>query len=226
MTAIGSFEEIQTLITSFNRIQEYLLSKERIDTRIIPSIIGKTVKIPRSLSNDEGVELKDLSSPLKKATSDDSVVAIAVQSATAGYSPGNLVLNDITFQIFHGKTTMILGPVGSGKSTLLKLLLGEIPETSGSVLTTFSKSAFCPQSPWITWGTIQSNILGMSKWDQSWYNTVVRACALSADFQELPDGDQTKTGTRGSRLSGGQQKRIVSSKGFVRKWLKLTLCSR
>ena len=105
---------------------------------------------------------------------------------------------------------MVTGPVGCGKSTLLKLLLGELPEISGSIITSFAKAAYCPQAPWITWGTIKDNIVGMSKWDKPWYNTVVRACALVADLESLPDGDQTKTGTRGSRLSGGQKIRVVS----------------
>jgi ATP-binding cassette subfamily C (CFTR/MRP) protein 1 len=106
---------------------------------------------------------------------------------------------------------MICGPVGSGKSTLLKLLLGEMPFTSGSVATRFSRAAYCSQSPWSIWGTVQNNIVGISEWDKTWYDTIVSACALSADFEELPNGDQTHVGTRGSRLSGGQQMRVVST---------------
>ncbi|KAG8410254.1 hypothetical protein J3458_017969 [Metarhizium acridum] len=138
----------------------------------------------------------------------DQNVAIAIKDVTAGYSAESSILNGINLEISRGKTTVVVGPVGCGKSTLLRLILGEMPVTSGTVSTSFSRAAFCPQSPWITWGTIQNNIIGMSRWDKPWYNTVVKACALSADFEQLRDGDQTNVGTRGSRLSGGQQMRL------------------
>lgn len=222
-TIITSFDDLQTLITSFSRIQEYLLSDERQDSKTI--LIEKPNNIsPCSSTQEQEIHLNDLSSPLKKEVgSKYSRDAITIQDATAGYSPEIPVFLDINLQIPREKVTMIVGPVGSGKSTLLKLFLGEVPTSSGSVLTTFSKSAYCPQSPWIIWGTIQSNIIGMSKWDQLWYNTVVTACGLSADFRELPDGDQTRTGTRGSRLSGGQQMRVVSPQYRVHQRTKLIL---
>jgi ABC-type transport system involved in cytochrome bd biosynthesis fused ATPase/permease subunit len=109
---------------------------------------------------------------------------------------------------------MIVGPVGCGKSTLLRVLLGEVPEVSGIISTTFKNAAYCSQSPWITFGTVRQNIVGASQWDQKWYDTVIQACSLQADLQQLPSGDQTKVGVRGSRLSGGQQMRVVSFQLF------------
>lgn len=205
--AIDGFEHIQTVINSFRRVQEYLLSKEREDYRTTPA--SETPSSSSNLShrqkNDE-MPLDDLPS----SSLVDSEFAVIVKDASASYAlEGDPVLKNLTFHIPRGQTTVIFGPVGSGKSTLLKLLLGEMPSTSGSVATSFSRAAYCPQSPWSTWGTVQNNIVGMSAWDEKWYNTVVSACALSVDFEELANGDQTPTGTRGSRLSGGQQMRVV-----------------
>lgn len=183
---VTSFKDIRTLTTSFRRVQTFLTSIERSD--------------PRECDKSG-------------ASADQSPAGTiaSIQNVSAGYGDSKSVLEDVNVTIAQDKVTMIVGPVGSGKSSLLKLLLGEMPESSGEVHTTFSTAAYCPQSPWITWGSIRSNILGMTNWDKLWYSSVVDACALNPDFDDLPKGDQTPTGTRGSRLSGGQQMRIVSN---------------
>ncbi|KAK2612755.1 hypothetical protein QQS21_001206 [Conoideocrella luteorostrata] len=209
----SGFEDIQTIVNSFNRIQGHLASEVRVDLRNTPETKNNHERdsfSERSLSFREPktVPLGSVSPCAPTVTMGDTDAVIVIKDASAGYSAESSILNSICLEIGRGKTTVVVGPVGCGKSTLLRLILGEMPVTSGTVSTSFSRAAFCPQSPWITWGTIQNNIVGMSKWDKPWYNTVVKACALSADFEELRDGDQTKVGTRGSRLSGGQQMRV------------------
>lgn len=213
ISIISTFEQFQTLINSFERIQEYLVSDERVDARIT-SDRGETRLTPSSSSGSDeekkSIMLKDASLEAQARLNATGHAAI-LESVGASYSSEKgPVLKDISASIATGKITMVCGPVGSGKSTFLKVLLGEMPQTTGTVATAFSSAAYCPQSPWVTWGTIRENILGMCSWDQLYYNTVVRACALSTDIETLPAGDQTMTGTRGSRLSGGQQIRVVS----------------
>ena len=43
------------------------------------------------------------------------------------------VINDISFQIHHGETLVIMGGSGCGKSTLLRHVIGSMKPTSGSV---------------------------------------------------------------------------------------------
>ncbi|KAJ5639919.1 P-loop containing nucleoside triphosphate hydrolase protein [Penicillium longicatenatum] len=124
------------------------------------------------------------------------------------------ILKDLDFDIKQGNTTMIIGSVGCGKSTLLKALLGEVQECSGQVFTSYKTAAYCSQSPWVKFGTVQENIVGSSLWNKSWYDRVVHACALEFDLQQLPAGDQTKVGVRGSRLSGGQQMRVALARAL------------
>ena len=203
MYAIDGVEHVKTIINSFRRIQEYLQAKETEDYRITPENSSSSSRT----SICKVVEEKDMMLKEKPAL-EKYHFSVTVQQGSAGYSDDELILKELDFELPLGQTTVIMGPVGCGKSTLLKLILGELPVFSGTIVTSFSKAAYCSQSPWTTWGSIQSNIVGMSPWDQEWYASVVSACALSADFAELADGDQTPIGTRGARLSGGQQMRV------------------
>ena len=46
---------------------------------------------------------------------------------------GNAILQNITFEIFHGEYIAIIGPNGGGKTTLIRMLLGLEKPTSGEV---------------------------------------------------------------------------------------------
>ncbi|HOF00802.1 MAG TPA: ABC transporter ATP-binding protein [Spirochaetota bacterium] len=56
-----------------------------------------------------------------------------VKNIIFGYSKNNLVLNDISFSVKKKEIVAILGKNGSGKSTLLNIIVGFIPDYSGSV---------------------------------------------------------------------------------------------
>ena len=191
---VGS-EDIMAVINCFQRIQKHLLETERVDCRLAYSPQSPTLIDVEPIGNRSG---------------EGSSCAI-IRNVSAGWSVDDEpVLHNLSVDIPAKGITMIVGPVGCGKSTLLRVLLGEISESSGAISTTYQSSAYCSQSPWITFGTVQQNIVGASQWDSRWYDRIVQACALQADLQQLPAGDQTKVGVRGSRLSGGQQIRVVS----------------
>lgn len=121
------------------------------------------------------------------------------------------IFSGIDFDIIRGQCTIIAGPVGSGKSAFLELLLGEVENQGGSLSVASGQIAHCSHSPWLQEATLRENILGITQWNEAWYQTVVDARALGADIQTLANGDATHVGARGSRLSGGQQARVVSA---------------
>lgn len=57
---------------------------------------------------------------------------LQVDNLSTGYG-GNIVLQDVSFQIGKGEVLAIIGQNGSGKSTLLKSLSGLLPIKNGSV---------------------------------------------------------------------------------------------
>ena len=52
--------------------------------------------------------------------------------------------------------------------------------------------------------------------DKDRYDHVVKACALIKDFEQLPFGDKTIIGERGSSLSGGQKARVSLARAVYR----------
>lgn len=58
---------------------------------------------------------------------------IRVENFTAAYD-GNVIIDDISFEVPRGEVFVILGGSGCGKSTLLKHMIGLYPPASGSIL--------------------------------------------------------------------------------------------
>jgi ABC-type multidrug transport system fused ATPase/permease subunit len=124
---------------------------------------------------------------------------------------GTPVLRNLDFLSRTGTVTAIVGPVGSGKSTFLESILGETISTSGQAFNKYTGSvAYCSQQPWLENKTIRQNIIGVSPFDDDWYQNVLQACGLQSDLRTLKLGDQTRVGSKGLNLSGGQKQRVVS----------------
>ncbi|WAQ92564.1 hypothetical protein PtA15_17A45 [Puccinia triticina] len=122
----------------------------------------------------------------------------------------SFVLGPVTLDLPVGKLCIVTGPTGSGKSSFLCAILGEMDCVEGSVLVDKAdgKLAYASQTAWLESATIRENIVFQSEFDQSRYDAVVAACALTQDLAIMPHGDKTEIGERGISLSGGQKARI------------------
>ncbi|KAH7305780.1 ABC transporter [Stachybotrys elegans] len=203
--SIYGFEHLQTVVTCFQRIQHYLVADEIGMRSGHPS----TCSSPMIPFEDDPDATTNSFDDFKEDMVSIGNHAARIRGLCARYSPeGAFILNHLTFDLQFDQIAMIHGPVGCGKTTFLKVLLGESGFEAGTCERNFSSTAYCPQSPWIMSGTLRSNITGGSSADIPWYNTVITACALQRDFEELEDGDQTSIGVNGLGLSGGQKSRV------------------
>jgi len=93
------------------------------------------------------------------------------------------------------------------QSSFLQAILGELKSSQGQVDIN-GKISYVSQEPWLFAGTVRDNILFGQSYDKDKYQNVINVCALTKDFEQLPYGDKTLVGERGTALSGGQRARI------------------
>ncbi|GAT29334.1 ABC multidrug transporter [Aspergillus luchuensis] len=204
-------------VGSFKRLEEFLEQKEHIDPR------NKSTGLPSYALDDKShlalikdtevstTESRSTSFPSSKESLPSSVRdVVTIQNGAFGWdTTKEPLLKNLTISIPQGGLTLLIGPSGCGKSTLLKAFLGEVPCLQGNIQLSLDSLSFCEQTPWHMNGTIRDCIVAMSAFDSQWYKSVIYACALAEDFEQLPRGDQTVIGSKGVALSGGQSQRIA-----------------
>ncbi|PLB43601.1 P-loop containing nucleoside triphosphate hydrolase protein [Aspergillus steynii IBT 23096] len=211
-TMIRTIPMISTAMACFDRIQAFLLSESCKDHRLplseSSSNLGSVHSKPTAPNTATNlVELRPLADARGLRFGDPLMI---ITNACFGWTDSEpKVLDDISCTIRKGQFTFIVGSVGSGKSSLVKLMLGEIRPSKGFVYTGIQDIAYAGQTPWIQNMTLRANIIGVSSYDDAWYNKVAQACALEKDIMDLPNGDYTKVGTGGVSLSGGQKQRLA-----------------
>ncbi|XP_026541489.1 multidrug resistance-associated protein 1-like [Notechis scutatus] len=116
----------------------------------------------------------------------------------------------------QGSLCAVVGQVGAGKSSLLSALLGELQRIEGSVVIK-GTTAFVPQTSWIQNASVEDNVVFGRKMERTWYNQVVKACALQPDIDGFPAGSRTEIGEKGINLSGGQRQRLSLARAVYMK---------
>lgn len=159
---------------------------------------------------------------------------------------GEIILDDVSFAFNHteddfihhldlripvNRLTVIVGKSGSGKTTLVDLILGVLETKSGKItisglspLETYKKwpgaIAYVPQDVPILDGTIRENIcLGydvanVSQEDILW---AAKIATLQPFLENLSEGLDTRIGTDGYKLSGGQRQKIGIARAIISK---------
>lgn len=183
---VAAIPNLSSALECCSRIQNYVTNKKQIDFR--------------NLTGERGVSNVDGSSP----------TIIEFDQVCAGWAVDKVVLQDLSVRISPGTLNIVLGGIGCGKSTFLQTLVGEGVLLDGSVTLSTDDIAYCAQTPFLVNSTIRQNILGDLEYDQEWYDSCLRACALDIDIRHFPDGDETPVGSKGIALSGGQKQRLVS----------------
>jgi ATP-binding cassette subfamily C (CFTR/MRP) protein 1 len=184
-------------LTSFERVQTYLLESSREDHR---------------------TDLRTTSQTQSLAV---QIAGLRVEAPGSG----DPILHDINIEVEKGSITTISGRVGSGKTTLVGAILGELIPAAGTVSISSKRIALCSQTPWLPNTSIKNAIQGYpSRRDGNldWYKQVIQACCLEQDLASLPNEDDTIVGSRGMNLSGGQRQRVVRNHFSLFYFLNLT----
>jgi ATP-binding cassette subfamily C (CFTR/MRP) protein 1 len=177
---------------------------------VITSIIEASVAVNRLTSFLTAEELQPDALIVKGAIEEDGEESLSIRDGTFSWDrhADRNVLEDINFSANKGELTCIVGRVGAGKSSFLQVLLGDLWKVKGQVIV-HGQTAYVAQQPWIMNASVKENILFGHRFDPNFYEKTVKACALTEDFAQLPDGDETEVGERGISLSGGQKARLT-----------------
>ncbi len=146
------------------------------------------------------------------------------------YTPDNLVLDGIDFEVQAGETVAIVGPNGCGKSTLLALPPRLYDPSEGAVRIDGidlrsvrlkdlrSRIGIVSQQALLLNDTVAENIrYGQPGATQAEIEEAARrANAHTFITERLSNGYETEVGLGGGRLSGGQRQRLALARAILR----------
>ncbi|MDH3249283.1 MAG: ABC transporter ATP-binding protein/permease [Acidimicrobiia bacterium] len=209
----------------------YLLSLIAFPLRLIGFVLWEMSGSLAALGRvDRVLEITDeVSYGEALASSDPTGARVESMGVSFSYEGGDLVLEDIHFDIPAGKTVAVVGPTGSGKSTLVTLLARLWDPDTGVVhldgrdLRDFARSAlpgevaFVGQDVFLFDDTVTGNIAFGIDALQDEVEAAARLAGAHQFILELPEGYDTQLGERGTTLSGGQRQRIALARALARK---------
>ncbi|KAI9840844.1 MAG: hypothetical protein M1837_001258 [Sclerophora amabilis] len=177
---------------------------------VITSIIEASVAVGRLTSFFTAEELQPNAVIHKKAVTELGEETLRIRDASFTWDKDQVrrALENINFTAKKGELSCIVGRVGAGKSSFLQAALGDLWKIRGEVVV-HGRTAYVAQQSWVMNATVRENVVFGHRWDPKFYDLTVKGCALTEDFQSLPDGDQTEVGERGISLSGGQKARLT-----------------
>lgn len=192
--------------TGLKRIQEYLLEEEvtddiKLDHRMDKAIILEGASFTWERTSPDEVDQKG-GKFKNNSGKKEGLVEPEVPEDVIPFK-----ISDLNLSVERNELIAVIGTVGSGKTSLLAALAGDMRLTGGSIRLGASR-AYCPQYAWIQNATVRENISFGKEFNETWYNSVVDACALRPDFDVFPNGDSTEIGERGITVSGGQKQRL------------------
>lgn len=176
---------------------------------------------------DRPVEVREVANPIIKTYSRPDISFEAVEFQYEGEE--KKALNGVSFTMFGGTVTALVGASGSGKTTIMNLIPRFFDPTSGRILvdrddlrnlsiaSLRDNIALVSQDITIFDDTVWANI-GYGRRGAYQDEIIKAAIAAEADdfIRRLPQGYDTRLGEEGLKLSGGQRQRIAIARAILR----------
>ena len=199
---------ITQLANIANMIQSSMASAERIF-----ELLDEPEEVP------EAVDAKVIEHPEG---------AVQFDHVQFGYSPDNILMEDMNIDVKPGQMIAIVGPTGAGKTTLVNLLMRFYEVNGGKILVDgvdikeIKRGALrrmfgmVLQDTWLFQGTIRANIAYGR--ENATEEAIIRAAkAAYADhfIRTLPDGYNTVLNEDATNISQGQKQLLTIARAFL-----------
>lgn len=153
---------------------------------------------------------------------------VRLDGVSFGYSEGQTVLNNVTFNAERGRVIAIVGPTGCGKTTIINLLMrfydattGEI-RVDGSEVRDVTRSSLrgaytmVLQDTWLFHGTVFDNIAyGKKDVTREDVERAAKAARIHGYIMSLPDGYDTVLSDNGVNISKGQKQLLTIARAML-----------
>ena len=170
----------------------------------------------------------DLDEPENPVRLDDIKGDIKITDAYFEYEAGRPVIKNVNLSVEPGKMLGIVGKSGAGKSTLVNLVarlydlkegiitVDGVPVKDLAVEDLRKSIGIVSQEMYLFMGTITDNIR-YARTDATMEEVIAAAKTASAhDFiVKLPDGYDTRIGSGGQDLSGGEKQRLSIARAII-----------
>lgn len=158
-----------------------------------------------------------------------SEASVNFRNVSFAYDERRQVLKDIDVQIRGGSSVALVGETGSGKSTILKLLHRFYDPTNGSVEIDGQNIrdvrmdslreivGIVPQDTILFNKSILENVrYGRLDATDKDIQEACKAASIHEKILTFPDGYASTVGTRGVKLSGGEQQRVAIARCLLK----------
>jgi ATP-binding cassette subfamily B protein len=186
--------------------------------------IAEILDLPESADEPRAATLPWAALPPRQGT---PVPALIFDQVSFAYKPGQPILRDFSFTVPAGAVVALVGASGAGKSTAVALLQRLYDPDAGRILlfghdlrefdteTLRQWLAVVPQDVSLLMGSVRDNIV-YGRLDAPEEAIVRAAHHAGIGEMHLPEGLETRIGSRGTRLSGGQRQRVAIARALVR----------
>lgn len=163
----------------------------------------------------------------------DDIPYVHFRDVTFSYPAGKEVLQNVSFNLYRGKTYAFVGPTGGGKTTTASLIARLYDSSKGSILLDgkdiksytpderASKIGFILQEPLLFSGTLRDNILYGNSEYEGYSNPelerIIEEAKLSDLLKRFDKGLDTPVQMSGEGISFGQKQLIAFMRAILRK---------
>jgi len=153
---------------------------------------------------------------------------IIVKNASIIYKSPPAQINLPYIKISSGSFYLLKGESGAGKSSLLDLLAGLMPLHSGSITINDSyvnldeldiwqsNISYASQNPVLISGTIRSNIILDSDFNQAKFNQSIEISGLTSLLNKFTEREFRAVGPNSTSFSGGEKQRIALARALYK----------